>query len=98
MSDAAHAQALRTRALGVGDDEPFGAAETHVSHTRVSGNGADIPQAFGGTVRAADSETSFNTANGIPGTVPSDGNNRFAGNGASALTLVGVQSHDSGPQ
>lgn len=36
---AAHAQALRTRASGVGDDVPSGAAETHADNTRLCGNG-----------------------------------------------------------
>jgi len=71
----------------------------HVSNTRVSGNGTGLLQVAGGTMRVSGSDIINNTANGTAGTVLSYSNNRFAGNGgSSAVTLIGVQSHDSGQQ
>ena len=84
---------------GLGVEGPFGAAEMHVSNCRVASNGTGILQAAGGTVRVANSDIVFNTTNGTSGTVNSYGNNRFAGNaGSSAVTAIGLQSHDTGQQ
>jgi hypothetical protein len=84
---------------GLGVEGPFGAAEMHVTNCRVASNAAGIRQDAGGTVRVANSDVVFNTANGTVGTVNSYGNNRFAGNaGSSAVVAIGADTHDKGQQ
>jgi hypothetical protein len=84
---------------GIGVEGPFGAAEMHVTNCRIEGNAIGIRQDAGGTVRVANSDVVFNTANGTVGTVNSYGNNRFAGNaGASAVVAIGADTHDKGQQ
>jgi hypothetical protein len=84
---------------GLGVEGPLGAAEMHVTNCRVASNGTGISQTAGGTVRVANSDVVFNTANGTSGTVSSYGNNRFAGNGGvSTVTAIGADTHDRGQQ
>ncbi len=83
----------------IGVEGPGGASEMHVTNSHISNNGTGISQSAGGTVRLANCDVVFNTANGTSGTVLSYGNNRFAGNGgSSAVTAVGVMSNDFGQQ
>ncbi|MCA1620173.1 MAG: right-handed parallel beta-helix repeat-containing protein [Acidobacteria bacterium] len=84
---------------GLGVEGPNGAAEMHVTNSRIASNATGIRQDAGGTVRVANSDVVFNTANGTVGTVNSYGNNRFAGNaGASAVVAIGADTHDKGQQ
>jgi hypothetical protein len=84
---------------GLGVEGPFGAAEMHVTNCQISNNGTGIQQTAGGTVRVGNSDVVFNTVNGTSGTVNSFGNNRFAGNaGSSAVTAIGLDTHDKGQQ
>jgi hypothetical protein len=84
---------------GLGVEGPNGAAEMHVTNCRIASNATGILQTAGGTVRVANSDVVFNTANGTSGTVNSYGNNRFAGNGGgSAVVAIGADTHDKGQQ
>jgi hypothetical protein len=84
---------------GLGVEGPSGAAEMHVTNCRVASNATGIRQDAGGTVRVANSDVVFNTANGTVGTVNTYGNNRFAGNaGSSAVVAIGADTHDKGQQ
>ncbi len=84
---------------GLGVEGPNGAAEMHVTNSRIASNATGIRQDAGGTVRVANSDVVFNTANGTVGTVSSYGNNRFAGNaGSSAVVAIGGDTHDKGQQ
>jgi hypothetical protein len=84
---------------GLGVEGPNGAAEMHVTNSRIASNATGIRQDPGGTVRVANSDVVFNTANGTVGTVNSYGNNRFAGNaGSSAVVAIGADTHDKGQQ
>jgi hypothetical protein len=84
---------------GLGVEGPFGAAEMHVSNCQISNNGTGLQQTAGGTMRIGNSDVVFNTINGTSGTINSFGNNRFAGNaGSSAVTAIGLDTHDKGQQ
>jgi hypothetical protein len=84
---------------GLGVEGPFGAAEMHVTNSQISNNGTGLQQTAGGTMRIGNSDVVFNTVNGTSGTINSYGNNRFAGNaGSSAVTAIGVDTHDKGQQ
>jgi LDH2 family malate/lactate/ureidoglycolate dehydrogenase len=84
---------------GVDEETAADAAEMHVTNCRIASNATGILQSAGGTVRIANSDVVFNTANGTSGTVNSYGNNRFAGNaGSSAVVAVGADTHDEGQQ
>ena len=84
---------------GLGVEGPNGAAEMHVTNSRIASNGTGLLQTAGGTMRVANSDIVFNTTNGTSGTINSYTNNRFAGNGgASAVVAIGAQTHDTGQQ
>jgi hypothetical protein len=83
----------------IGVEGPLGAAEMIVDACQIMNNGVGISQTAGGTVRIANSTVAFNTANGTVGTVNSHGNNRFFSNaGSSAVTAIGLDTHDKGQQ
>ena len=84
---------------GIGVESPVGTSEMMIDNCIITNNGTGIQQTAGGTVRIANSTVSFNTVNGTSGTVNSHGNNRFFGNaGSSAVTAIGVDTHDKGQQ
>ncbi|HEX8352340.1 MAG TPA: right-handed parallel beta-helix repeat-containing protein, partial [Pyrinomonadaceae bacterium] len=84
---------------GLGVEGPGGAAEMHVTNSQISNNATGLLQTAGGTMRVGNSDIVFNTANGTSGTINSYGNNRFAGNGgSSAVTAIGLDTHDKGQQ
>lgn len=67
------------------------AANARATRAWASGVGTGLLQAAGGTMRVANSDVTFNTADGTSWTVPSYGNNRFAGyGGVGTVTAAGV--------
>ena len=84
---------------GIGiDAEGTSAAQLVIDDSQVTSNGTGFFQAGSGSIRASNTEFSFNTANGS-GTLNSFTNNRFSGNGAGGtVSAIGVTTNPSGQQ
>ena len=73
-------------------------AELNVDNSVTSNNSFGV-QSFGGTIRLANTDVTFNST-GISGATQSFGNNRISGNGSAgtAPTLIGSNSPPFGQQ